>query len=401
MEAPTFSDDGIPVVKAPQSVIFRSTVSWDGYLVAQFHGTAPSLTKVFSDLDPIWGKNGRIRVKHHSKNVCLIFIPCKLTRNWVLDVGFWHSGNCAFSVSKWTPTLKISPMKLEHAPVWVLFRRVPPKLWSLEGFSTIATGVGFPVQSEFSNVKPYSNGVVKLKVVIKLEGKKAYVVKVVDKVGNTVSISTEYLKLPHKCKICSEFGHSELRCPDRSKNGKQTPPKRAAPTVVPEKRTSSSASSKTSAKSHAHPASGKEVLRRSSSLPSSVGGRSTASKGLMEWIPVAVRSSPPKKTLSISSAVLTILPVTLSQFASEEELIAAAQKIIRSRTNVLGSYWPPFTSVNDRKAFRKFQRQTFRQLCEDDPDPGALEVNSDSVTNHLPVSSSVEAASAPPQPVEA
>lgn len=405
MESPTFSDDGTPIVKAPESVIFRSTVSWKGYLVAQFHGTAPSPTKIFSDLDPIWGKNGRIRVRHHSKNVCLIFIPCELTRNWVLDVGFWHSGNCAFSVFNWTPTLKIAPMKLEHAPVWVLFRKVPPELWSLEGFSTIATGVGFPIQSEFPKLKPYTNGVVKLKVVIKLEGKKASAVKVVDKMGNSVSISAEYLKLPHKCKLCSEFGHSELRCPDQNKRGKlsisQKSPitsRGAPPPEASGRGSASSVSSKTLAKT---PPPGEKSLRRSSSLPASADGRSAASKGLMEWIPVAVRSSAPNKVASDASAALSILPITSSQFASEEEMICAAQKLMRSRKDVAGSEWPPFTSVTDRKAFRKLQRQTVLQLCEDDPDPGSSDGISVSVTNHIPLVGSVEAPSVHPQIFEA
>ncbi|RID49353.1 hypothetical protein BRARA_H00158 [Brassica rapa] len=215
MASPTFAEDGTPVVMAPESVILKSSDIWKGYLVAQFHGTPPSPAKIFADLNPIWGKQGRIRVRYHSKNVCLIFIPCEIIRKWVLDVGFWHSGKCAFSVFEWSPKINLAPMRLEYAPVWVLFRGIPQELWSLECFSTFATGVGFPVQSEFPKLPPYSNGVVKLKVIIKLAGKRASTVKVVDKLGNSVFISAEYLKVPHKCGICSEFGHSELRCPDR------------------------------------------------------------------------------------------------------------------------------------------------------------------------------------------
>ncbi|CAG7886157.1 unnamed protein product, partial [Brassica rapa] len=61
MASPTFSADGTPIVKAPDSVVFRPSQTWKGYLVAQFHGTPPSTAKIFSDLNPIWGKQGRIK----------------------------------------------------------------------------------------------------------------------------------------------------------------------------------------------------------------------------------------------------------------------------------------------------------------------------------------------------
>ncbi|CAH8361826.1 unnamed protein product [Eruca vesicaria subsp. sativa] len=89
------------------------------------------------------------------------------------------------------------------------------EVWSLKGFSTIATGISFPVQSEFPKLKQYSNGVVKLKVVLKLAAKNVSIFKVIDKVGTSVFINAEYLNLPHKCGTFSEFGHSELRCPKR------------------------------------------------------------------------------------------------------------------------------------------------------------------------------------------
>lgn len=216
MASPTFAEDGTPIVKAPDSVVFKSSDNWKGYLVAQFHGTAPSPAIIFADLNPIWGKQGRIRVRHHSKNVCVIFIPCELSRKWVLDVGFWHSGKYAFSVFEWTPKIHLAPMKLEYAPVWIIFRGIPQELWSLEDFSTIATGVGLQIQSEFPKLSPYSNGVVKLRVTIKLDMKRSPSVKVVDKMGNSVLVYAEYLKVPHKCQLCSDFGHSELRCPDRA-----------------------------------------------------------------------------------------------------------------------------------------------------------------------------------------
>lgn len=110
MASQTFAADGTPVIQAPDSVIFKPPQSSKGYLVAQFHGNPPSPTKVFNDLNPIWGKNGRIKVRFHSKGVYMILIPCEITRQWVLDVAFWHSGHCSFTVTEWSPNFVLSNM---------------------------------------------------------------------------------------------------------------------------------------------------------------------------------------------------------------------------------------------------------------------------------------------------
>lgn len=212
--SPSFDEDGTPIVKAPDSITLGSSQFWNDHVIAYFHGTPPSPAKIFSDLNPIWGKQGRIRVKKHSDRICLIHIPSEETRKWVLDVGFWHSGNCSFTAVPWTASANLSPMKLVQAPVWVLFKNIPPELWSLEGFSTIASGVGNPVHSEFSKIPPYTNGVTKLKVVIDLYKRRPPVVRITDRLGNSVLIEATYPKLPPRCNLCKDFGHLQLRCPE-------------------------------------------------------------------------------------------------------------------------------------------------------------------------------------------
>ncbi|KAJ4867731.1 hypothetical protein Rs2_50726 [Raphanus sativus] len=403
MASPTFTDDGTPVVKAPESVILKSSAIWKGHLVAQFHGTAPSPSKIFADLNPIWGKQGRIRVRYHSKNVCLIFIPCELARRWVLDVGLWHSGKCAFSVFEWSPNISLTPMKLEYAPVWILFRGIPQELWTLQGFSTIATGVGFPIQSEFPKITPYSNGAVKLRVTIKLDGKRAHSVKVVDKLGNSVLVSAEYLKLPHKCEICSEYGHSELRCPDRQPLTRQTLADRNAPPAVPPVLPDKSAASSDSvpagspnskrlvrASNAARSSNGsslqtaKPQIRRTRSLPNTRNGSLSPhlAGGSREWIPVGHRppsprakspppqitpraKTPPDRVLTPGpSAARGSPPVCAnSQYDSEEELIRIAQSILRKRIAAAEAELPPFSSEKDKRKIRRQQRQAMVKLC--------------------------------------
>lgn len=290
----------------------------------------------------------------YSKGIFLIYIPCDVTRQWVLDVGFWNSGNCSFTVTLWSPSIDLSPMKLVHAPIWVLFRNIPPELWSIEGFSTIASGVGIPVHSESSKLRPYSNGVVKLKVVVELAKQRSSSVRVTDKLGNFVSISATYPRLPPLCSSCGQYGHFQLRCPEAI-----IPP---VPIVSPVLPVTSSLKVNlalpavvdsvvcSSSSPDVNPPPG---LNRSRSLPScqEVDSEDSSSGG---WIHVVRRSKPPLQSSSSSVSLKSVHPVTSAQFAAEEEMIKAAQQVIRNRHDIPNSAAVATSvSVSVRKKERK------------------------------------------------
>ncbi|VVB06411.1 unnamed protein product [Arabis nemorensis] len=361
--SPSFSDDGTPMVKAPASITLGSSQIWKDHLVAYFHGIPPSPAKIFSDLNPIWGKQGRISVKHQSARICLIYIPCAITRQWVLDVGFWNSGNCSFTVSPWSPSADLSPMKLVHAPVWVLFKKVPPELWSLVGFSTIASGVGIPVHSEFPKLSPYSNGVVKLKVVVELEKKQPSSVIVTDNLGNSVMVSAEFPKLPPRCGSCLEFGHLDLRCPTPAARAiSPVHPTRVSPSPldnVGENFNASSMAPGISISEQHVPA----VVRTNNSPSFSLGASEASSSG--GWLRVVNRSKP--RLSSSESASKSIHPVTSATFAEEEDMIKAAQVIMRQRIADLEVQAPSFVSASVRKKARRILRQKLLLLSASEP----------------------------------
>ncbi|KAF8044608.1 hypothetical protein N665_7513s0001 [Sinapis alba] len=400
--SPSISEDGVPSILAPASISLVPSDLWKDYLVAFFHGTPPSAAKVFADLNPIWGKNGRISVKHHSKFCYLIYIPCVITRKWALDVGFWHSGNCSFTVSAWYPSINLSSMKLVHAPVWVIFRKVPRELWSLVGFSTLASAVGFPVHSEFSDLKPYSNGVIKLRVVIELDKPRPSTARIRDLKGNSVLVSTEFPKLPPRCSGCSEFGHFRMRCPTplsissapaRVSEPQFINPGPAASHVglagksnLPSEHSiqsvDASGSGASKLPSPVVPSVGDclpslsppclgyspRPLTRSTSLPSSCGLRAAKAPS-KAWVEVAQRSkirskgSPPR---GVSDAL-----VTNTQFAEEEELISTAQRILRDRlASVTATNMESSTSMSRKHARRKI-RQQMSLLASSDSDDGS------------------------------
>ncbi|KAJ4895971.1 hypothetical protein Rs2_22765 [Raphanus sativus] len=370
--SPSVSVDGIPSIQAPDSITLVSSTTWKDHLVAFFHGRPPSPAKVFSDLNPIWGKNGNILVKLHSKRSYLIFIPCPIMRQWALDIGFWHSGNCSFTALLWHPSISLSDMKLLHTPVWVLFKKVPVELWSLLGFSTMASAVGFPVHSEYPDIKPYTNGVVKLRVVIELEKPRPSVVRVTDKLGNSVNLPVEFQKIPPKCSACGDFGHLRLRCLQPLKKpshaSKDFPAFTGVMTVDPEAASASSSTPSSPVAAHSPPSDGtirqktlvspsvspkkvlvrapaspadpcsqgKKKVSRAKSLPPNLylGSDYSASS---DWHYVAKRSEVAQGNEVSSPGEERNALVTDDKFAEEEELVAAAQAILRDRLAAINS----------------------------------------------------------------
>lgn len=384
--SPSVSEDGIPSIIAPDSISLVSSDLWKDHLVAFFHGTPPSAAKVFNDLNPIWGVNGRISVKLHSKFSYLIYIPCVVSRKWALDVGFWHSGNCSFTVAAWYPSINMSSMKLVHAPVWVLFRKVPRELWSLVGFNTLASAVGFPVHSEFSELKPYSNGVVKLRVVVELDKPRPSTVRITDKQGNSVLVSTEFPKMPPKCSGCGEFGHFKMRCPSavlppvkvQRGNGRRvvgtsplieeviaSPGNQAAKSVSvfhqdsekPSNSKPPDENERFSSNIDAIAESQTSNLVRSKSLPVQRSAQSEKSSSLA-WVEVSRRSTPkPKEPPSQPESPVL---VTSSKFDEEEEVISTAQRILRARLAAVGTSNPePSASMSRKHTRRKIRQQLY------------------------------------------
>ena len=213
MSSPIFLEDGTPVVTAPASVLLKTAEMWKGHLVAQFHGLCPTSSRIFNDLNPIWGKYGNITVRVISETVSLIFVPSVATRDWVVDVGFWQAGNCSCTVYPWSPEGLLKLEELKSAPTWAILKNVPPQLYSLDGISVIASGIGEPLHTEKSRLDPINLGVTKVKVVIQLDQPLPTSVIVQDIQGNSARIEVDYPRPPPHCLNCGKYGHLLSRCP--------------------------------------------------------------------------------------------------------------------------------------------------------------------------------------------
>lgn len=175
--------------------------------MVKIHGLIPPSSKIFSDLNPAWGKFGNIVIRKVSETSCLIMIPCISTREWVLQVGYCQAGNCAFSIYPWSADGSLHLPELETAPTWTILENVPPQMYSLDGISVIASTIGEPLHTEKSNLDPYYFGNTKIKVEVSLYKPPLTSIIVRDSMLNSVKVSISYPRLPPKCCNCGRFGH--------------------------------------------------------------------------------------------------------------------------------------------------------------------------------------------------
>ncbi|KAF8053308.1 hypothetical protein N665_1435s0009 [Sinapis alba] len=223
VSSPSSEIDGIPVVLAPDSVVLQASEAWKDYIIAQFHGCCPAPTRIYNDLNPVWGKHGNITIHPLSQTACLIFVLSVATRHWILEVGYWQVDNCALTAVPWSAKVSLEMQELTNAPTWVVLKNVPPQLYSLEGISVIASGIGEPLHTENSRLEPFHFGDTKVKVEIKLKNLPPLAVIVRDSHGFSVRVNVEYPRLPPKCCNCGKFGHNLKYCtiPIQRKNFEQ------------------------------------------------------------------------------------------------------------------------------------------------------------------------------------
>ncbi|KAL0300100.1 UNVERIFIED_CONTAM: hypothetical protein Sangu_3139500 [Sesamum angustifolium] len=113
--------------------------------------------------------------------------------------------------------------KLKHTevPVWIKLRHLPVELWTTEGLSTVASGIGRPLYPMrlHVHVRGWISLVYALCLTSLLKLPKHVVIMMPNELGgeSPCKVDVEYEWLPPKCKKCVSLGHSTATCPESNK----------------------------------------------------------------------------------------------------------------------------------------------------------------------------------------
>ncbi|XP_010549577.1 PREDICTED: uncharacterized protein LOC104820715 [Tarenaya hassleriana] len=351
---PTYTENGTPRIKVPSSVFREASKAWTGYLVGQFYGISPNPSKIFQALNPIWGRKSRITVRRISDSACLFFIPDLATREWALEVGLWRVADVMFALTEWNPTSTLRKPTLKSAPVWVTLRNIPPEMFSLQGISYIASGLGEPLHTERMRLDPMTIGEAKVKVEIQLGAPLPAKVEVEDDVGEVSTIEVIYAWIPPRCDGCKEFGHKLHACPfksapsaisEQAEDTHQAPSASAAlghqttdPKFVGQGASTTPASQPTPTKpSPENPSPPPPIPSQNQTPPSNLTPPPTQKP------PTPNQPDLPHEPLSTADA----RPTQKARFSfdSEDLLVAEAQRILRSRSTVINLSQQPSMKI--------------------------------------------------------
>ncbi|KAL2247904.1 UNVERIFIED_CONTAM: hypothetical protein Sindi_2642700 [Sesamum indicum] len=119
-------------------------------------------------------------------------------------------------LQKWKPGMVLRKLQHTQVPVWIKLRHLPVELWTEEGLSTVASGVGKPLYldaiTRACTRLDFARVCVMLDVTSNLL--KHIIIMIPDEDGgeSPCKVDVEYEWIPPKCKSCTTLGHSAKEC---------------------------------------------------------------------------------------------------------------------------------------------------------------------------------------------
>ncbi|KAL0293845.1 UNVERIFIED_CONTAM: hypothetical protein Sradi_6917600 [Sesamum radiatum] len=135
----------------------------------------------------------------------------------VIEGGPWLFNGQAIVLQKWEPGMVLRKLQHTQVPVWIKLRHLPVELWTSEGLSVVASGVGKPLYPDAITRACTRLDFARVCVMLDISAKllKHIVIMVPKEDGSEVAckVDVEYEWLPPKCTTCHSLGHSIRDCP--------------------------------------------------------------------------------------------------------------------------------------------------------------------------------------------
>ncbi|KAL2251989.1 UNVERIFIED_CONTAM: hypothetical protein Sindi_2321200 [Sesamum indicum] len=134
----------------------------------------------------------------------------------VIEGGPWLFQGQRIVLQKWEPGMVLRKLQHTQVPVWIKLRHLPVELWTDEGLSTVASGVGKPLYPDAITRActrlDFARVCVMLDVTSNLP--KHIIIMTPDEDGgeSPCKVDVEYEWLPQKCQRCMTMGHSDKEC---------------------------------------------------------------------------------------------------------------------------------------------------------------------------------------------
>ena len=211
---PSFSPEGIPRIKVPDSVFKKGADLHQDFVLGIFLGKTPSFSQIQSVLTHIWGRGMKLEIhlRPESRSM-LVRIPNSTIRSKIVEQEFWHVGNVLFYVAQWSDSVAQQPPTFTTMPLWAHFRGIPFDLYTQAGLGRVGDLLGHPIEVDEFTRKMTNINVAHIKCRIDCTKPLPKFGELERENGEVVTVSIDYPWVPPICPCCGELGHLQTHCP--------------------------------------------------------------------------------------------------------------------------------------------------------------------------------------------
>ncbi|KAK4384323.1 hypothetical protein Sango_3072300 [Sesamum angolense] len=205
----------IVLVRPTIDIIREGSNRWNTTAIGYFLGKRPYFHHLNEFVRSIWPA---VRdVKATSNGFFFFQFKTMAAMEEVLEGGPWLYLGQPIVLQKWEPGMVLRKLKHTEVPVWIKLRHLPVELWTTDGLSTVASGIGRPLYPDAITRACTRLDFARVCVMLNVSSKlpKHIVIMMPNEHGgeSACKVDVEYEWLPPKCTNCTSLGHATKECP--------------------------------------------------------------------------------------------------------------------------------------------------------------------------------------------
>ncbi|KAL0287394.1 UNVERIFIED_CONTAM: hypothetical protein Sradi_7126200 [Sesamum radiatum] len=212
---PPTVQNGEIVVRPSLEMIRDGSKRWSSTAVGYFLGKKPYFPLVKEFACSIWP---RVRDVTATSNGFFFFqFATTAAMEEVIEGGPWLFHGQTIVLQKWEPGMVLRKLQHTQVPAWIKMRHLPVELWTPEGLSVVASGIGKPLYPDSITRActrlDFARVCIMLDITSTLPKHVVIMVPKEDGSESACKVDIEYEWLPPKCTTCISLGHHSKECP--------------------------------------------------------------------------------------------------------------------------------------------------------------------------------------------
>ncbi|KAL0420810.1 UNVERIFIED_CONTAM: hypothetical protein Slati_3103900 [Sesamum latifolium] len=212
---PPALQNGEVIVRSFMDIIREGSRRWVNTAVGYFLGKKPYFHHLHDYVHSVWPMVQSVTAT--TSGFYFFQFKTEAAMEEVIEGGPWLFQGQPIVLQRWEPSMALRKLKHTQVPVWIKLRHLPVELWTVDGLSTIASGIGKPLYPDAVIMActrlDFARVCIMLDVTSKLPKHLVVMVPKEDGTESPCKIDVEYEWLPLKCTTCHSLGHPSRACP--------------------------------------------------------------------------------------------------------------------------------------------------------------------------------------------